>query len=130
MNNIILPKSPYFSDHRGSIETVVKDISFNSVLRIVCKVNSVRANHYHKTSAHACVLTKGALLYYERPVGSLEKPIVLKINRGDVFWTGPNVEHAMKFIESSEMWCFSTGSRDQKNYEEDLVRLDVDLTKL
>ena len=40
------------------------------------------------------------------------------------------MEHLMVFAQDSEMWCHSTGDRDQGSYEQDLVRLEYDLDKL
>ena len=57
------------SDERGDIVKIFDDVSF-----IRTFAGARRANHYHKTTGHWCYLTKGLVVYWERPVGSSEKP--------------------------------------------------------
>lgn len=116
-----------FKDDRGVISTWLRKCD---ILSVTSKAGSVRASHYHKTSGHLSVVTKGSILYYERPVGSDEKPVITRYKAGDSFWTGPLVEHEMVFDEDSEFWFFSTGCRTQKEYEEDLVRLEKKLSDI
>lgn len=115
-----------FVDSRGEIVTWLKNCD---VLSVTSKAGTNRANHYHKNSGHLTIVTKGSILYYERPTSSKEKPSCIKYNSGESFWTGPMVEHQMVFEEDTEFWFFSTGCRSQKEYENDLVRLDFDLSK-
>lgn len=128
-NEIVMPIEGQH-DNRGYILTILKNIPIDSVLHISSKAGAIRANHYHKTSSHYCYLTSGLMYYYERPCGSNTKPICMPIFPFKVFYTGPMVEHCMEFVSDSEMLCFSTGSRDQKDYEQDLVRLGYDLAEL
>jgi hypothetical protein len=115
-----------FQDARGVISTWLRSCD---VLSVTSSAGSKRANHYHKTSGHLTVVTKGSLHYYERPVGSQEKPEYRLYHPGEKFWTGPLVEHQMVFSEESEFWFFSTGCRTQAEYEADLVRLPFDLSE-
>jgi len=115
-----------FVDPRGEITTWLRKCD---ILSVTSKANTSRANHYHKTSGHLSIVTKGSILYYERPVGSKDKPSVKRYLTGDSFWSGPMIEHQMVFDEDSEFWFFSTGCRSQKDYEQDLVRLNFDLSK-
>jgi quercetin dioxygenase-like cupin family protein len=127
---VILPKLNSFEDARGKIEQIINNVPFSSVLRITCNKGAIRANHWHRMDYHVCILTKGRMLYYERAVSSSDKPATYEISEGGIFYTAPLVEHAMLFTEDSEFWCFSFLSRDQNDYEQDTVRLTVDLTKL
>ena len=120
-------KFPTFRDSRGTIENICENAD---VLRIRSAAGSRRAGHYHKTTGHWCLVTKGFIQYYERAVGATTKPTVRIYNVGDVFWTGPMLEHLMVFPYESEFLCFSTGKRDKESYESDLVRLDFDLDKV
>jgi hypothetical protein len=115
-----------FQDARGVISTWLRSCD---VLSVTSCAGSKRANHYHKTSGHLTVVTKGSLHYYERPVGSTQKPEHKVFGVGEQIWSGPMVEHQMVFQEACEFWFFSTGCRTQKEYEEDLVRLDFDLSE-
>jgi hypothetical protein len=117
-------------DDRGMIETLLKNVKIDSVLYIVSKSGSRRANHYHKTSSHWCVLTSGSMDYYERPVGSADKPEYREIRPWEVFYTGRMVQHLMVFKEDSVMFCFATNNRAQEDYENDLVRLDFQLDEV
>lgn len=126
----IVPKRATFKDFRGEIFPLIDSVPFASVLRITCKTGAVRANHWHKDDYHVCYLSKGSMLYYERPVNSKEKPTKTLIFAGDTFLTPTAVEHAMEFLEDSEFFCFSKLSREQENYESDTVRLTEDLTKI
>jgi quercetin dioxygenase-like cupin family protein len=115
-----------FTDARGAINTWLRGCD---VLSVTCAPGSKRANHYHKTSGHLTIVSKGRLFYYERPVGSKECPTLTIFEVGQTVWSGPLVEHQMVFNEESEFWFFSTGCRTQEEYEKDLVRLDFDLSE-
>lgn len=115
-----------FIDERGEIITWLRNCD---ILSVTSKPDTNRANHYHKNSGHLTIITKGSIHYYERPVGSKNKPIYKKYFAGEKFWTGPMVEHQMIFDEDSEFWFFSTGCRSQNEYENDLVRLDFNLSE-
>jgi len=109
-----------FEDNRG----VIIDFE-NGVQHIHSVAGAVRANHYHKTSGHDCYLTKGALNYYERPVGENSPPLKLHLIAPVLFSTGPMVEHSMQFTEDSTFICVRTGgSYTPEEYEADIVRFD------
>ncbi len=115
-----------FEDERGAISTWLRGCD---VLSVTSAAGTKRANHFHKTSGHLLVVTKGTIDYYERPVGSTQKPEHKTFGVGQQIWSGPMVEHQMVFNEACEFWFFSTGCRTQKEYEADLVRLDFDLSE-
>ena len=54
-----------------------------------------------------------------------EAPRRVVIEAGQVFYTAPMVEHAMRFLEDSVFWCFSRNSRKQADYESDTVRVKL-----
>lgn len=113
-----------FIDARGGIAKVLDDghTVVRSILRITSKAGSIRSNHYHKVDSHYCYVESGALEYYEKPVvgGEMKKTILTK---GDMVFTPPMIIHSMKFLEDSVLWAFSTQPRDQKNYEDDTVKV-------
>ena len=115
-----------FKDHRGEIVTWLRSCD---VLSVTSLPGTKGANHFHKTSGRLTVVTRGAIHYYERPVGSGERPVYRVYHVGESFWTGPMVEHQMVFRDESEFWFFSTGCRTQAEYEADLVRLEFDLSE-
>lgn len=124
MNNFIP-----FIDDRGMIETICKNVD---VLRIKTNKGFSRASHFHKHSGHWSMVTHGNIKYYERPALSAQKPSFTIYKSGDLFWTDKLIEHMMVFddYEDNEFLCFSTGDRDQIEYEKDLVRLDFSLKSL
>jgi hypothetical protein len=113
-----------YSDHRGVIQEICKGVD---VLRITSKKDTIRANHYHKATNHWCLVHSGVIAYFERPVGSDEIPTIKLFYPGEIFYTGPMLEHTMLFLQDTEFWCFSGGDRTQENYENDLVRIPVPL---
>ena len=114
-------------DDRGEIINVAQDCD---VLHIYSKKGVERANHWHKTTSHLCLLIYGRMEYYERQVGTELKPAKLIIDSSALFYTGPQLEHTMYFLEPSLFICHSFGKRDQESYEKDLVRLPYSLKKI
>lgn len=96
-----------------------------SALIITSKKGTVRANHYHKTDWHYCQVLSGSIEYYHRPLGSKAKPERVLVKTGQLFFTPPLVEHAMVFPEDTTFLTLSCNKRDQKAYEEDLVRVEL-----
>lgn len=133
MNIPVLPNITHsYPDSRGVINRFnLPNLEIRDILHITSKKDTVRAGHYHLRDSHICLLTKGKMIYYERPVGSSDAPAKYFINPGDLFYTGPMIEHAMKFLDDdNEFWCFSHLSREQNGYEKDTIRLCHDLTKM
>lgn len=112
-------------DLRGVIEKLTEG-TYQSVLRITSKAGSVRANHYHQHDSHLCYLVSGKLEYYHRPALDEKAPVgKVIIAPGQLFYTPPMVAHAMYFTEDSEFYCFTTQSREQAVYEDDVVRVTL-----
>lgn len=124
MSTVIVPTPSPFVDERGFIQ-ILADAPFASVLLITSKANTIRANHYHKTDYHYCWLQSGSMLYYQRPVGSTDAPRALEIKAGQVFYTPPMYEHAMRFLADSVFLCFARNSRQTEAYEADTVRVGL-----
>lgn len=119
--NPIVPLERPFADERGSIQPLI-EAEVRSALLIHSKKGTVRANHYHRTDWHYCYVVSGAVEYYYRPVGSREPPRSVLVKAGQLFFTPPMVEHAMKFPEETVFLALSRNPRDQGSYEADLVR--------
>lgn len=110
-------------DERGKIWNLAQ-CAMNSASMLTSRGGSVRANHYHKTDWHFTFVTKGRVLYFERPVGSkeIEEPRVF--TAGDSFYTPPMREHAMLFTEESTIFTVSRNKRTHEQHESDVVRVD------
>ncbi len=113
-----------FVDDRGGIQTLVEG-GIHSVQLITSKEGTVRANHYHKTDSHFMYVVSGSMNYYFRAVGEQEAPMWVLVTAGQMVFTPPLVEHAVHFLEDTAFLNITSESRDQKAYEEDLVRVEL-----
>ena len=107
-----------FNDNRGQILNITNSL-FRSCAIIKSKKNSIRANHYHKKDWHYCYVLKGEIEYYHRVHGLETKPKKIIIKAGELFFTPPMVDHAMKFLEYTEFVTLGRGSRKKINYDKD-----------
>ena len=113
-----------FIDDRGSIQPLV-DLMMRSAVIIHSKAGSLRANHYHKTDWHYCYVIYGKIEYFYKNVDSDKKTELLVAEKGSMIFTPPLVEHCMKFPEETLFLTLSRNPRDQKTYEEDVVRVNL-----
>jgi quercetin dioxygenase-like cupin family protein len=117
-----VPLDDFFNDARGEITNLLLT-PITSVARITSKAGSVRANHYHKTDWHYAFVESGQILYFEREIGvhGVPEPAIFK--PGQMFFTRPNVEHAMLFPVDSVFYTFAKNIRSHDNHESDLERV-------
>ncbi len=117
-----------FVDERGGITFVVdgKTLRFRGALRITGKKGTIRSNHYHEKDSHVLYIEKGKCEYAEKPV---DKPLS-KIERvilrpGDVVLSRPRIIHAVKFLQDSVLWAFTTEERKHDTYERDTKKIII-----
>ena len=126
----VLPKTvkvkllSLFKDHRGQILNIANEL-FRSCALIKSKKNSIRANHYHKKDWHYCYVLIGKIEYYHRKHGLNTKPKKIIIKSGELFFTPPMVDHAMKFPEYTEFITLGRGSRTKLNYDKDTQKVEL-----
>ena len=113
-----------FIDARGEIKPLVDRLMKSAVL-IESKKGSLRANHYHKTDWHYCYVIKGEIEYFHRKTGSNKKPERIIVKKGQMVFTPPLVDHAMKFPEDTTFLTLSRNPRDQETYEKDVIRINM-----
>ena len=113
-----------FVDLRGSIQPLVDSIMKSAVM-IHSKAGSLRANHYHKTDWHYCYVISGKINYYYKELNSDKKPDLLIVDKGNMVFTPPLVEHCMKFPEDTVFLTLSRNPRDQETYESDVIRTNL-----
>ena len=113
-----------YKDKRGAIQPLVNG-GFESAQLITCKKGAVRANHYHKSDWHYCYMVYGSMRYYTRPTGSDQDPVWMLVSAGQTIYTPPMEDHAMEFLEDSAFINFAGRPRDQDDYEDDLVRIEL-----
>ncbi|MBI3553563.1 MAG: cupin domain-containing protein [Elusimicrobia bacterium] len=118
----LVPLEAAHADDRGAIQPLVERLMRSAQL-ISSKKGVVRANHYHKTDWHYCYMVSGSMEYYERPADSKDKPSKILVKAGQLVFTPPLVEHAMKFLEDTVWLTLSRNPRDQDAYEADVVRV-------
>ena len=119
-----VPLEAPFIDARGAIQPLV-EADMKSALLISSAAGTVRANHYHKSDWHYCYVVSGAIEYFHRTVGSTAPPQREIFRAGELFFTPPLVEHAMRFSEDTVFLTLSRNARDQAAYEDDLVRVQL-----
>lgn len=118
---INLPKN--IEDIRGFIQPLC-DLNMKSASLIYTKPNQWRANHYHKEDWHFIYVLKGSFEYYFKKTNSDEKVKKKIVNKGELLFTGNMIDHAMYYLEDTDILVVSKNPRDQKTYEEDTVRID------
>lgn len=110
-----------FTDDRGRILPIIHD--FANVQMIYSKKGAVRANHYHKTDSHYCYMVDGFVRYLWRNHGE-DTINEESFGPGQMFLTGPNIDHEMIFQEDSVMVVVSEHKRDAATYDEDIVKIE------
>ena len=120
-STVIELEKPY-EDERGSIQPLV-DGRMESCVLITSKKGTQRANQYHQTDWHYCYVISGEIEYHSRGVGSDANPEVVRIQKGQLFFTGPLVEHTMYFVEDTVFLTLGRNSRSQEVYEADIIRI-------
>lgn len=127
----LVPLSTAFRDARGTIQNLFTN-GMQSGAILITKKGARRADHWHRTGNHLCVLISGAMEYAYRPVGSAEPPKRLRLSAANgpvAFYSPARVEHSMEFLEDSCFLSFdSLVQREHENYEADIVRLEKPLT--
>jgi quercetin dioxygenase-like cupin family protein len=117
-----VPLDDRFTDDRGQITNLMLN-PVASIARISSHRGTIRANHYHLTDWHFSFVEQGQILYFERLIGSNEIPEPKVVNEGSMFFTPPNVEHAMLFTKETVFFTFAKNVRSHGNHEADLVRV-------
>ena len=112
-----------FIDSRGRIQPVFHNHK-GSVVVIETVPSVERANHYHKEDYHYCYIISGEIIYYERSANSIEIPSRFIFKKGEMFYTGPMVEHCMYFEVPTVFLTVGGKTRKQEEYEKDLVRVE------
>ncbi len=113
-----------FVDARGEIKPLT-DVTMKSAVLITSRAGVLRANHYHKTDWHYCYVLSGAIEYFHRPHGSDEEPERLLVEAGQMVFTPPMVDHAMKFPMDTVFLTLARNPRNPEAYENDVVRVPL-----
>ena len=115
-------------DERGRITHLVDEdvFTFRGVLRITSKAGSIRSNHYHKHDFHYLYVESGKCEYSERPSNNpTAKVETIILQPGDMVLSKPEIIHAVKFLEDTVLYAFTTEKRQQDLYEKDTERVTI-----
>lgn len=118
----LVPLDAPFRDDRGEIQPLVDHLMRSAVL-ISSNKGAVRANHYHRTDWHYCYVLSGCIEYHHREHGDEGPGECIMVRAGQMVFTPPMVDHAMKFPEDTVFLTLSRNPRDQASYEADVVRI-------
>ena len=117
-----------FKDERGYLLKIL-DKGFSSCIEIFSKKGSIRANHYHKKDEHFCYILKGEILFFYRNRKKGSKLNYKIMKKGDLFFTTYDQDHLAYFLETTHFLSYSSRKRSKLDYENDLVRLNMDKEK-
>ena len=112
-------------EERGKI-TFVSDELWQTSILIESKKGAKRANHKHTTDTHLIHMISGKARYVE--LGEDEKygyVIDRIVGPGDQILTGPDVPHAMEFLEDSLMLVLAKNEREPEKYLNEIVPCKV-----
>lgn len=117
-----------FKDERGYLLKIL-DKGFSSCIEIFSKKGSIRANHYHKKDEHFCYILKGEILFFYRNRRKGSKLNYKIMKKGDLFFTTYDQDHLAYFLKTTHFLSYSSRKRSKFDYENDLVRLNMDKEK-
>ena len=117
-----------FKDERGYLLKIL-DKGFSSCIEIFSKKGSIRANHYHKKDEHFCYILKGEILFFYRNRKKGSKLNYKIMKKGDLFFTTYDQDHLAYFLKTTHFLSYSSRERSKFDYENDLVRLNMDKEK-
>jgi quercetin dioxygenase-like cupin family protein len=116
-----------FVDDRGQIIDLLENEEVNAVTLITFKKGAVRANHFHKLTSQWNYVVSGEIKVVTQSEG--EAPVETILKAGEMLLTEPNVRHALKAMQDSELMVFTKGPRGGKEYETDTYRLKEPLIR-
>lgn len=118
---------PQFTDERGSIFDLIEE-QVGHVGLITSNKGAVRGKHYHKKSTQFTFLLSGKMEFFTKDLRHNDSKIKLIILEPyDLIVTPPNVAHAMRALENCVFLDCTTESRGEKGYEEDTVRIEMEV---
>ena len=126
---VTVPLDEPFVNPAGRIQNLVLE-RFTSVAVIQSERGSIRANHWHRTDWHYTYVLKGKVEYFwsfvKRTNGAVrysqKPPNAVSMRAGQMFFTPPEVLHAMFFPVETTIVTFANNVRDHDSHEQDVVR--------
>lgn len=124
-----IKNQPKHEDDRGEIQMISESFQFGSISRITTLPEKGRAGHYHLNDGHLIIINEGQIEIYERTTGccGITKTI---LNKGDIHFTGPMVDHYMWMPVYTVFDCYSIKARDTNTYESETIKIKDNLREL
>lgn len=120
-----VPIDEPFVNGNGSILNLLTE-KFTHAAILDSAAGSIRANHFHKTDWHYTYVVSGEVEYCWREVGGKGAPNVKVFPQGTMFFTPPQLEHAMVFRNKAVVITFAKNARSEhQTHEDDLVRVPL-----
>lgn len=117
--------TPVFADERGSI-TDILNVELHHIGHITFTPGAVRAKHYHKKSVQYDYVLAGQIrLIVCRPDGTDREEYAL--GAGSLTEIPPGVVHTYVGLTDSVMLDMTTLSREADGYEQDTVRVEIEI---
>src|SRR4030042_3258823 len=123
MKGVTIKKiNPVHMDERGEITDLLNE-TINHVGFITTKKGVIRAKHYHKQSIQYSYILKGKFEVIVANPQNLNEKEKFILNTGEIIMINPNIVHAFKALEDSDMIDMISLSRAGTGYEDDVVRV-------
>jgi quercetin dioxygenase-like cupin family protein len=116
-----------FTDERGEIRDLLRDVDLDSVTLISSNRGAVRGNHYHNETEQYTYVISGTLQWITRVAGKDAEEH--EARAGDLILSPAGEQHAMKAQEDAVMLVFTRGPRSGLDYESDTFRLEDPLIR-
>jgi len=127
MEGVIIKKiEPVHVDERGEITDLLNE-KINHVGLITFKKGTVRAKHYHKQSIQSSYVLKGKFEVIVANPENLNEREIFILNTGELIVINPNIVHVFTALEDSDMIDMISLSREGTGYEEDVVRVNIEI---
>jgi uncharacterized RmlC-like cupin family protein len=118
--------APSFIDTRGTITDLLNDVPIASVGIVTSHTGAVRGNKYQRSADKYIYVIKGRVEWVSRRHGD-DGAKTTVFSTGDFFLVPAMMEHAMRFLEDTDLLELTTKSRARNDYEDDTVRLETPL---
>ncbi len=127
MEGVIIKKiEPVHKDERGEITDLLNE-KINHVGFITTKKGVIRGKHYHKQATQYSYILKGKFEVVVANPGNTNEREKFLLNTGEIVIINPKIIHVFKALEDSDMIDMISLSRAGTGYEDDVVRVDLEV---
>jgi quercetin dioxygenase-like cupin family protein len=120
-----MPPQKAGEGYRSNI--ILDNKHINNITFISLDSNAIIEKHYHKENYHYILVTRGKLLYYEKPVLSNQGVYFEQIKAGSLLYVGPMLEHQLTCDERTDFYMFSNKGLTDELIDRDVYPISYDL---